>query len=163
MRLSYAHGVSSQPLFGQTIGSRLDEVAAEFPNNEALVSVFENCRFTYAAFREEVNRCARAFLALGVQKGQRVGIWSTNCLAWVLTQFATARIGAVLVNLNPAYRLQELEFALKQSECNLLICGLGFRDANYVSMMRELIPELAGAEPDRDLRFGRFPHLQRLV
>src|SRR5207245_2248879 len=92
MKLSYAHGVSTRPLIGMTLGGMLDEVAQEFAGQEALVSVFENRRLTYAAFREEVNRCARALLALGVQKGDRVGIWSTNCLAWVLVQFATAKI-----------------------------------------------------------------------
>src|SRR5881628_1296347 len=145
MRPSYAHGVSTRPLIGKTLGELLDEMAAEFAANEALVSVFDNQRFTYAAFRDEVNRCARALMAIGVQKGDRVGIWSTNCVAWVLVQFATARIGAILVNINPAYRLHELEFALKQSECDVLLIGEGFKDADYAAMLRQLIPELAGA------------------
>src|SRR6266446_5736368 len=112
MNPSYAHGVAARPLIGQTIGDLLDEVATRFAENEALVSVFEERRFTYAAFREEVDRCARALLALGVEKGERVGIWSTNCIAWVLAQFATAKIGAILVNVNPAYGTYELEYAL---------------------------------------------------
>src|SRR5262249_50388310 len=108
MQLSYAHGVSEIPLIGQTIGDRLDEIAGKIPNNEALVRLLEKRRFTYAAFRAEVDRVARALLALEVQKGDRVGIWSTNCVSWVLTQFATARIGAILVTINPAYRVHEL-------------------------------------------------------
>jgi fatty-acyl-CoA synthase len=163
MRLSYAHGISTVPLLGQTIGNFLDEVAAEFASNEALVSTFENRRLTYAQFHEEVNRVARTLMALGVQKGDRVGIWSTNCVAWVLTQFATAKMGAVLVNINPAYRLHELEFALRQSQCNALIIGEGFKDADYGAMLRELMPELAGADAGKDLHSAKLPCLRRLV
>ena len=116
----------------------LDDIAAEFGTTEALVSVFENRRLTYAQFRGEVDRCARALMALGVGKGERVGIWSTNCAAWVIVQFATAKVGAVLVNLNPAYRLSELEFTLNQSEANCLILGEGFKDACYSEMLAKL-------------------------
>src|SRR5438876_2103656 len=163
MRLSYAHGASTRPLIGKSIGDRLDEIAAEFAGNEALVSVFEDQRFTYAAFLDQVNRCARALMALGVQKGDRVGILSTNCVAWVVVQFATAKIGAVLVNINPAYRLHELKFALQQSECNVLISGEGFKDADYVAMLHQVVPELASADPGKDVRSEKFPHLRRLV
>src|SRR6266581_2885287 len=151
MKPSYAHGVSTRPLIGKTMGDLLDEMAAEFAANEALVSVFENDRFTYATFRDEVNRVARALMALGVQKGERVGIWSTNCAAWVLAQFATAKIGAILVNINPANRTYELDFALRQSECNYLISGERFKDADYEPILRELIPELADADPHADV------------
>src|SRR6058998_2127999 len=147
MKPSYTHGVSDVPLIGKTIGDWLDDMAAKFADNEALVSVFENQRFTYAAFLEEVNHAARALLALGVQKGDRVGIWSTNCVAWVIVQFATAKIGVILVNINPSYRLSELEFALRQSECNLLISGEGFKEANYGQMLHQMIPELANSNP----------------
>src|SRR6266536_1534563 len=163
MKPSYAHGVSTRPLLGMTLGGLLDAVAQEFAGQEALVSVFENRRLTYAVFREEVNSCARALLALGVQKGERVGIWSTNCLAWVLVQFAPAKTGAVLVNINPAYRLHELEFALRQSECNVLISGQGFKDADYAAMLHQLVPELASAGPRKDLRSENFPHLRRVI
>src|SRR2546422_10735745 len=138
MNASYSHGISTRPLIGKTLGDLLDEVAAEFATNEALVSIFDNQRFTYTAFRDEVNRCARSLMAIGVQKGDRVGIWSTNCAAWVLVQFATAKIGAILVNINPAYRRHELEFALNQSECRYLFHGEGFKDANYAEMLREI-------------------------
>jgi Acyl-CoA synthetases (AMP-forming)/AMP-acid ligases II len=163
MLLSYAHGVSIRPLIGMTIGGLLDERAVEFGQNEALVSVFENKRFSYAELREEVDRCARAMMALGVQKGDRVGIWSTNCATWVFVQFATAKIGAVLVNINPSYRLHELGFALQQSECNYLISGEGFKDTDYVAMLWELIPELAHSEPHIDLHPAKFPQLRRVL
>jgi fatty-acyl-CoA synthase len=159
MTSSYNHGVSTVPLIGKTIGALLDDVAAEFGGNEALVSVFEERRQSYAQFLEEVNRCARALMALGVEKGDRVGIWSTNCAAWVIVQFATAKIGAVLVNINPAYRWSELEFALRQSECDWLICGEGFKDADYVAMLHTLIPTEGYAfKPSPAL-----PHLRGMV
>ncbi len=138
MSASYAHGTSTTPLIGATIGDYLDKIAGEHADNEALVSVFEDRRFTYRQFLDEVNRTACALMALGVEKGDRVGIWSTNCVAWVLMQFATAKIGAVLVNINPAYRTHELEFALNQSECGHVFHGEGFRDANYGQMLREI-------------------------
>src|SRR5882672_9701562 len=136
---SYTHGIAAVPLIGKTIGDWLDEIAAGFPANEALVSVFENQRFTYAAFLGEVNRCARALMALGVQKGDRVGIWSTNCVAWVIVQFGTAKIGAVLVN------------------------GERFKDADYVAMLHQLVPELGIADPRKDLHSEKCPHLRRII
>jgi len=163
MNSSYTHGVADQPLIGRTIGDLFDEVSTEFAANEALVSPFENARFTYAALRAEVDRVARALLALGVTKGGRLGIWSTNCAAWVLVQFATAKVGAILVNINPAYRRHELEFTLKQSECNWLICGERFKDADYAEMLHSLMPDLAAVDPGRDLDTAAFPHLQRII
>ena len=163
MKPSYAHGTSDEPLIGKTIGDFLDEASTRFPTNEALVSVFENRRFTYGEFLEEVNRVARALLALGVGKSDRVGIWSTNCVAWVLAQFATAKIGAILVTLNPAYRLYELEYALRQSECNLLISGEGFKDVNYPRTLRELIPELKAVDPRKNLSSQKLTHLRRII
>jgi fatty-acyl-CoA synthase len=163
MNASYTHGTATKPLIGKTMGDFLDEMAMEFVNNEALVSTFENQRFTYAELLSEVNRVARALMALRVEKGDRVGIWSTNCAAWVLTQFATAKIGAILVNINPAYRLHELEFTLKQSECNVLIIGEGFKDADYVAMLHELVPELASADRSKYFRSEKFRHLRRVI
>ncbi len=163
MKPSYTHGVSTRPLIGKTIGELFNEVTVEFADNEALVSTFENQRLTYRAFRMEVDRVARALLALGIAKGEHVGIWSTNCVSWVLAQFATAKIGAVLVTINPAYRLHELEFALRQSECNVLISGEGFKDACYREMLLTLIPELATATAPEDLHSFKFPHLRRLI
>jgi fatty-acyl-CoA synthase len=147
--LSYAHGISDTPLLGRTIGAMLDEIVAEFPQNEALVSVIEGRRLTYAEFGAEVERCACALLAAGIRKRDRVGLWSTNCAAWVIVQFATAKMGAVLVNINPSYRLQELEYALRQSETNYLIIGDGFKDACYADMIGKIRPKL--------------PHLQQVI
>jgi fatty-acyl-CoA synthase len=163
MKASYAHGVSTVPVIGRTIGDYLEQVAAEFPSNEALVSTFENRRFNYAQFLGEVNRLARALMGLGVQKGERVGIWSANSVAWVLAQFATAKVGAILVNINPAYGLHELQFALKQSDCNVLISGEGFKTADYAAMLRQLIPELAGTDARENLRAEKFPQLRRVL
>ena len=163
MIASYSHGSATRPLIGQTIGDLLDEIAGRFADEEALVSVFEDRRFTYTAFRDEVDKVARALMALGVQKGERVGIWSTNCVAWVLAQFGTAKIGAILVNINPAYRLAELDFALRGAECNVLISGERFKADDYAKMLHETIPELAAADPHEDLRAEKFPHLRRVV
>ncbi len=163
MPFSYTHGVSTVPLIGQTIGDQLDEIAAKHGSNEAVVSVFENQRLTYSALLDEVNRCARALMATGIQKGDRVGVWSTNCVAWIVAQFATAKIGAIQVNINPAYRLHELDYALQQSECNALICGEGFKDADYARMLHELIPELHHADPQADFSTPKFPHLRRVI
>lgn len=163
MEFSYAHGVSDQPLIGETIGENFDRMVAEVPEREFLVSVFEGKRFTYAEFAVEVVRCARALMALGIGKGDRVGCWATNCVEWVLVQFATAKLGAILVNINPAYRLHELEYALKQSECNYLIAGEGFRDTDYVEMLHELIPELMEADGMSGLEASKFQHLKHVI
>src|SRR4030095_7506753 len=149
MALSYTHGASDVALIGKTIGVMLDDIATDFGADEALVSVFESRRLTYAEFREEANRCARALLAIGIGRGDRVGLWATNCTAWVLIQFATAKVGAILVNLNPAYRLAELEYALNQSEASCLIIGEGFKDVRYADMIAKLS--------------GRMPHLRRVI
>jgi fatty-acyl-CoA synthase len=149
MTPSYIHGVSDVPLIGKTLGALLDNIADEFGENEALVSVFEDRRLTYAMLRDEANRCARALTTLGVEKGDRLGIWSTNCTAWVIVQFAAAKIGAVLVNLNPAYRLTEIEYTLNQSETQYLIISEGFKDAVYAEMIGKLS--------------GKLPHLRRVI
>jgi fatty-acyl-CoA synthase len=163
MNLSYTHGTSEVPLIGKTIGALLEQTATTFPKNDALVSVFENRRFSYSQFADEVNQVARGLLALNVKKGDRVGVWSTNCVAWVLAQFATAKIGAILVTINPAYRSYELEYALRQSECNMLISGESFKDEDYARILRELIPELAGLNPSLELHAAKLPHLRRII
>ena len=145
---SYAYGACGIPPLAKTIGDLLDEVSTEFGENEAVVSVFEQRRLTYRQFRGEVDRLARALMALGVQAGDRVGIWSTNCVGWVLTQFATAKIGAILVNINPAYRLHELEYALAQSQCNYLLIGDGFKDIDYGQSVLTLVPELSAGDSE---------------
>jgi fatty-acyl-CoA synthase len=135
---SYAHGASPVPLLGETVGDNLDRIARRFPNNDAVVSVHQNRRLTYARFAAETDRLAKAFLAAGVEHGERVGIWSPNSLEWVLVQYATAKIGAVLVNVNPAYRLSELEYALRQSGVSTLVALDRYKTSEYLAMVREV-------------------------
>jgi fatty-acyl-CoA synthase len=133
--LAYAHGASNVPLRGETIGRMWTDVVAAHGERDALVSCQQGIRWTYAEFDARVERCARALMAEGVAKGDRVGIWSPNNAEWVIVQLATARIGAILVNLNPSYRAHELEYALRQSGCSFLVNALGFKDADYVELL----------------------------
>ena len=98
---SYTSSTAEKPLLGMTIGDKFDQIAAQYPDNDALIALHQNIHWSYRELQQEVNRCARALLAIGVQKGDRVGIWAPNCSEWTLTQFATAKIGAILVNINP--------------------------------------------------------------
>jgi fatty-acyl-CoA synthase len=143
--LSYVHGASSVPLLGETIGENLRRTVERVGESEALVVRQQGYRATYRELWEQSGLAARGLLARGVRKGDRVGIWSPNRYEWVVTQYATARIGAVLVNINPAYRTSELEYALKQSGTSLLLLAKGFRTADYVNMLgqvRQNCPEL---------------------
>jgi fatty-acyl-CoA synthase len=135
---SYAHGASPVPLLGETIGDNLDRIARRFPDKDAVVSVHQNRRLTYAEFGAETDRLAKAFVAAGVVHGERVGIWSPNSLEWVLVQYATAKIGAILVNVNPAYRLSELEYALRQSGVSTLVVLDRYKTSEYLAMVREV-------------------------
>jgi len=142
---SYVSGTSEIPLLGETIGQNLRRTVERFPEREALISVPQGYRATYRQFWEETGLIARALLARGVKKGDRVGIWSPNRWEWVVVQYATARMGAVLVNVNPAYRVHELEYALRQSGISTLLLARSFRQADYVGMVREVqlrCPEL---------------------
>src|SRR5262245_24240681 len=118
---SYVSGPSQLPLLGETLGQGLDRIAARVPDRDALVSCHQNQRFTYRQLREEVERVARGLLAPGVERGDRIGIWSPNRAEWLITQYASAKLGAILVNVNPAYRLRELEHALRHSGVSVLI------------------------------------------
>ena len=124
-RASYIHGASQIPLVGDTIGAYFDRTVAEHANNEAVVSLHQGVRYTYEQLHAEVERAARGLMGLGVVKGDRVGIWSPNNSEWVVVQYATAKIGAILVNINPAYRTHELEYALRQSGVSLLVAARG--------------------------------------
>jgi fatty-acyl-CoA synthase len=139
---SYASGPSDQPLLGRTIGTQLELTAAKHGPNEALVSRHQGIRLTYSDLEAESGRAARALMGLGVQKGDRVGIWSPNNAEWVVTQYAAARCGAILVNVNPAYKTQELGDILARSGVSVLISARGFRRADYVPMLREVRPGL---------------------
>jgi fatty-acyl-CoA synthase len=135
MPLSYASGVSDLPLLGETIGENLERTVARFGDREALVDVAAGARWTYAEFDAAVNRVALGLLDRGIAKGERVGIWAPNCAEWVIVQYATAKIGAILVNVNPAYRTHELEYVVKQSGMRLLISAVSFKTSDYQAMV----------------------------
>ncbi len=159
---SYASGTSSFPLLGMTIGEMVNSIAEKYPENEAVVSVHQNIRWTYREFLERVNQVARGLMGLGVEKGDRVGIWAMNHAEWVVVQFATAKIGAIMVNINPAYRTYELEYALKQSEIRTLIIQGRFKTSDYVGMFYEACPEAYEAKPGR-ISSDKFPFLKNAI
>jgi fatty-acyl-CoA synthase len=138
MTEAYARGAETVPLLEQTIGANLDRAVARWPDRDALVSCAEDVRLTWSEFAAAVERVARALLGAGVQTGDRVGIWSPNRHEWTLVQYATARIGVILVNINPAYRTSELEYALKQSGCRVLIAAESFKSSDYRAMVGEV-------------------------
>ncbi|MFI6392598.1 AMP-binding protein [Nonomuraea sp. NPDC050547] len=135
---SHASGVSALPLLGQTIGDNLERAAARFADREALVDVASGRRWTYAEFDAAVDEVALGLMARGIAKGDRVGIWAPNCAEWVLTQYATAKIGAILVNVNPAYRGHELDFVVRQSGMRLLVSAVAFKTGDYRAMLAEI-------------------------
>ncbi len=144
------------------IGDILDQQTDRYPDREALVHTATGDRLTYRRFHAEVERVARGFMSIGIEKGQHVGIWATNYTEWVLTQFATAKIGAVLVNVNPAYRTHELAYLLEQSQLTALVLIGRFRTSDYVAMVNELVPELFETTPGQ-LNSATFPYLRHLV
>ncbi len=146
MRRSYAQGSTSVPLLGETIGERFDHAVARFGEREALVVPHQEIRWTYSHLGGEVDRLARALLASGIEVGDRVGIWAPNCVEWVLAQFATAKVGAILVNVNPAYRASELEYALGQSGTRMLISAVSFKNSDYAAMIEQVAPRLPSLE-----------------
>src|SRR3954468_19508128 len=146
MARSYAHGASDTPLLGETIGESLERTVARFPEREALVVRQQGIRLTYAELNQQVDRLARALIAAGLDSGDRLGIWAPNCAEWVLVQFASAKVGAILVNVNPAYRTSELAYALDQSGCCMLIAAREFKESDYVAMVEEVRPRVGGLE-----------------
>ncbi|MFC3068319.1 AMP-binding protein [Phenylobacterium soli] len=160
--LSYVSGVSDRPLIGQTIGAYFDAVAAGHPDRPALISRHQQIRWTYAELKDRVDAFAAGLLALGLEPGDRIGIWAANCWEWLVTQYATAKAGLILVNINPAYRTSEAEYALNKVACRALITAPSHKTSDYVGMLRELAPELAGAQPGR-LAARRLPHLTLVI
>ena len=158
---SYVCGQAAAPLIHRTVGEVLRQAALRWPDREALVVRHQGVRLTYAALDAEVTRLARALLALGLQPGDRLGIWSPNNLQWVLTQFATARAGLILVNINPAYRSVELDHALRTVGCRALVLAPSFRSSDYRAMVRSLLgaADLSGGR----VCSQRYPSLQYLV
>ena len=139
--LSYEHGTSQIPLLGETIGENLRKTVEKFPDRDALVVISQEYRATYRQFWEQVTGVSKSLMAYGIEKGDRVGIWAPNRFEWVLIQYATARVGAIMVNINPGYKTTGLKFALNQSRIKLLITSRGFRDTDYIEILNRVRPE----------------------
>jgi fatty-acyl-CoA synthase len=159
---SYAHGASETELLCVTIGARLDMVAAATPDADALVVPRQGVRWSYDRLRDETDAFAAGLIALGLKPGDRIGIWSQNNAEWVVTQFATAKAGLVLVNINPAYRAHELEYALNKVGCVALITAAAFKTSDYIGILSGLAPELQGCEPGA-LRAQKLPELRIVI
>src|SRR5579863_8198435 len=162
LTLSYVHGASDKPLLGDTIGQFFDKACARWAERPALVVRHQNVRLAYSELRAQVDRLAAGLLTLGLEPGDRIGIWSPNNSEWVLTQFATAKAGLVLVNINPAYRVAELEYALNKVGCKALILAERFKTSDYIGILRELAPEMGQATPGK-LEAQRLPALRSVV
>ena len=159
---SYVHGASEKQLIGQTIGRFFDEACASHAEREALIVRHQDVRLTYAQLKLKVDALACGLMRLGLEPGDRIGIWSQNNMEWALTQFATAKAGLVLVNINPAYRRSELEYALNKVGCRALILSPAFKTSNYLEMIADLAPELGHCEPGL-LRSHRLPALEMVI
>jgi fatty-acyl-CoA synthase len=159
---SYVHGNSVSPLIGKTIGALLDEVSATDGSREALVVAHQNIRWTYDELKSRSDAFASGLLALGLEPGDRVGIWSPNCAEWTIAQFATAKAGLILVNINPAYRLSELEHVLRAVGCRALITAARFKTSDYIAMIHELVPELGNGDGG-ELHSSRLPGLRYVI
>ncbi|MDH4565460.1 AMP-binding protein [Pseudomonas sp. BN414] len=162
MKKSYTRGTQDQPLLCQTIGEAFDEAIVRYGNRPALVSARQGLRYSWKELGEVVEICARAFLALGIGRGERIGIWSTNCAEWTVVQLASAKVGAVLVNINPAYRRSELEYVLAQSGCCWVICSDSFKSTNYHEIVRAVVPSIVSSSPG-NLNVGEFPQLRGVI
>jgi len=159
---SYRRGETTQPLLRETIPESFLQTARRFPNQEALVVRHQDVRWTYQEYAQRVDALAAGLLACGIEPGDRVGIWAPNCVEWCLTQFATARIGAIMVCINPAYRLEELAFALVNVDCRALVLAPAFKSSDYLAMLCTLAPELHECEPGQ-LRAQKLPALTSVI
>ena len=162
VQLSYVHGASETPLIGETIGNYFDRAAERYGARDALIVRHQDIRWSWRELKQRVDDFAAGLLALGLKRGERIGIWSPNNAEWVVTQFATAKAGLILVNINPAYRVTELEYALNKAGCSALITAARFKTSDYLAMLGELAPELAAASPG-ELRAARLPALRLLI
>jgi len=159
---SYTRGRQDRPLLTQTIGQAFDATVARCADGEALVARHQGLRYSWRQLAEQVDVHARALMALGVNTGDRVGIWSPNCAQWCILQLASAKVGAILVNINPAYRVGELEYVLRQSGCRWLVCADAFKTSDYHVMVHGLVPELASVAPG-ELASERLPELRGVI
>jgi fatty-acyl-CoA synthase len=148
--LSHVTGVTEPGLIDETIGAAFDRITETFPDTPALISRHQGVRLTYAELRQQVDALASGFRRLGLEKGDRVGIWAPNCVEWTLTQYATAKLGLILVNVNPAYRLAEVDYALNKVGCRALVTAAAFKTSDYIAMLNEL-------------RTDRLPKLEFLI
>ena len=162
LAVSYASGPSDKPLLGSTIGKFFDYAAGRYAEREAVVSIHQQVRFTYSQLAECVNKLAKAFISAGFQKGDRIGIWSPNNVQWLITQYATAKAGLILVTINPAYRSHELAYVLRQSGCKGLILQNNLRSSNYEQMLCELCPELQNVSTGK-LVSTEYEHLTTII
>jgi fatty-acyl-CoA synthase len=160
--LSHVMGEQSRPLLECTLGAYFDAAAAANADRDALIVPPQGIRWTYSELHAKVNALACGLLRLGLQRGDRIGIWSQNCAEWVLTQFATAKAGLILVNINPAYRAPELQYALHKVGCRALILAPRFRSSHYIGMLRELVPELELCFPG-EWRSEAVPTLEHAI
>jgi fatty-acyl-CoA synthase len=159
---SYVHGAAEEPLIGTTIGHALEHAAAAWAHCTAVISRAQDIRWTWRDLKDRSDAFAAGLIALGLRRGERIGIWSLNRAEWVLTQFAAARAGLILVTINPAYRLSELEFALNKVGCAALVTATAFKTSDYLGMLNALAPELANAAPG-ELAAARLPHLRAVI
>ena len=159
--MSHVIGDTAEPLLNITLPDLLAQTTARLPDHPAAVFRAQDIRWSYRDLSREVDKCAAGLLNLGISKGDRVGIWSPNRAEWLLTQFATARIGAILVCINPAYRLSELEYALNAVECTALVTARAFKSSDYTGMLQSLAPELPTS--DGALQAKRLPHLRHII
>lgn len=159
---SYSCGASSEPIIYETIGNFFESVVAQHPDAEAVVACHQDVRWTYTEFKEQIDALATGLLKLGIKPGERVGVWGPNSSEWVVTQMATARIGAILVNINPAYRLYELEYAMNKSGCRAIVSAEAFKSSKYLEMLYALAPELHSCEPGK-LKSKKLPDLEIVI
>lgn len=162
LQLSQFDGDTSTPLIEQTIGDYLDQMAASHPDQLAIVMHHQGIRWSYQEYQSHIDELAAGLLAIGIKPGDRVGIWSPNNIEWCLTQFATAKIGAIMVCINPAYRPEELQYALNNVGCRAIICAEKFKSSHYLSMLYELAPELKQCLPGQ-LESANLPSLEFVI
>ena len=159
---SYSHGAANMPLWGTTIGRAFHQAVASAGDRDALIVRHQNLRWSYEELKRRVDEFAAGLLALGLEPGDRVGIWSPNNAEWIITQYATAKVGIILVNINPAYRITELEYALNKVECKALVCADQFKTSSYIQMLQELMPELSACQPGQ-VKSKSIPSLTTVI
>lgn len=159
---SYLRGSTDEPLIDKTIGSYFNAIADTWPNEEALVVRHQDIRWTYRDYQEQIDKLTTGLLQLGIRAGDRVAIWAPNCVEWCLTQFATAKIGAIMVCINPAYRLYELEYALNKSGCRAIVAAESFKTSMYLDMLCTLAPELSTCSAGK-LTSKKLPSLEIVI